>query len=75
MGLAAVLVAKAVGCRRMIAVAALPEKLNLAQEFGADQALTPDELVTLEDKPRVVIEAAGQPGRSRPRSRPPPWAG
>ena len=58
-GLAAVLVAKAVGCRRVIAVDALPEKLGMAQEFGADEALTPDELVALEDKPRVVIEAAG----------------
>ncbi|WP_203225552.1 zinc-binding dehydrogenase [Kocuria sp. SM24M-10] len=60
-GLAAVLVAKAVGCRRVIAVDALAEKLELATEFGADEALTPDELVALEDKPRVVIEAAGHP--------------
>ncbi|MEX5296941.1 alcohol dehydrogenase catalytic domain-containing protein [Kocuria sp. CPCC 205268] len=59
-GLAAVLVAKAVGCR-VIAVDALAEKLELAKEFGADEALTPDELVALEEKPRVVIEAAGHP--------------
>ena len=45
----------------MIAVDALAEKLELAKEFGADEALTPDELVALEDKPRVVIEAAGHP--------------
>ncbi|MCM3688525.1 zinc-binding dehydrogenase [Kocuria rosea] len=60
-GLAALLVAKAVGCRRVIAVDALAEKLELAKEFGADEALTPDELVALEEKPRVVIEAAGHP--------------
>ncbi|MFI7483394.1 zinc-binding dehydrogenase [Kocuria sp. M1R5S2] len=60
-GLAALLVAKAVGCRRVIAVDALQEKLELAREFGADETLTPDELVALEEKPRVVIEAAGHP--------------
>ncbi len=60
-GLAALLVAKAVGCRRVIAVDALPEKLGIAQDFGADETLTPDEVVALKEKPRVVIEAAGHP--------------
>ena len=60
-GLAALLVAKAVGCRRVIAVDALPEKLELAKSFGADEVYTPDEVLQLEEKPRVVIEAAGHP--------------
>lgn len=60
-GLAALLVAKAVGCRRVLAVDALPEKLSLARDFGADEALPPDELVDLAEKPRVVVEAAGHP--------------
>ena len=60
-GLAALLVAKAVGCRRVIAVDALAEKLELAREFGADEVCTPAEVLELEEKPRVVIEAAGHP--------------
>ncbi|GGG47152.1 alcohol dehydrogenase [Kocuria dechangensis] len=60
-GLAALLVAKAVGCRRVIAVDALAEKLELAKSFGADEVYTPDEVLQLEEKPRVVIEAAGHP--------------
>ncbi|MEX0885780.1 MAG: alcohol dehydrogenase catalytic domain-containing protein [Phycisphaeraceae bacterium] len=60
-GLAAVLVAKAVGCRRVIGVDALAAKRELAGSFGADELYTPDELVSLADKPGVVIEAAGHP--------------
>lgn len=59
-GMAAVLVAKATG-HRVIGVDALPSKLSLALDFGADAVYTPDEAREQDVRAPVVIEAAGHP--------------
>ncbi|MEU8896074.1 alcohol dehydrogenase catalytic domain-containing protein [Nocardia sp. NPDC048505] len=58
-GMAAVLVAKALGVRRVIAVDALPAKAEQARALGADLACTPDELADNGIRARYVIECAG----------------
>lgn len=60
-GMAAVLVAKALGVRRVIAVDTLREKAEHARKLGADVAYTPDELADSGIRARYVIECAGHP--------------
>ncbi len=60
-GMAAVLTAAAQGTGRVIAVDANPAKLAGAREFGADEALTPEDALKRGYKAPVVIEAAGHP--------------
>ncbi|WP_194818997.1 alcohol dehydrogenase catalytic domain-containing protein [Nocardia sp. XZ_19_385] len=60
-GMAAVLVAKALGVRRVIAVDALRAKAEQALTLGADLAYTPDELADTGVRARYVIECAGNP--------------
>ena len=59
-GTAALLVAKATG-HPVIAVDALPAKLDHARECGADETWTPDEAKEAGVRAPVVIEAAGHP--------------
>ncbi|MBB4137591.1 zinc-binding dehydrogenase [Gordonia humi] len=56
-GMAALLVAAALGVREVIAVDAVPEKLALARRLGADRAFAPHELDGV--RADVVVEAAG----------------
>ncbi|MEV6275118.1 alcohol dehydrogenase catalytic domain-containing protein [Nocardia sp. NPDC051832] len=58
-GMAAVLVAKALGVRQVIAVDALRTKAEQALALGADRAYTPDELADKGIRSRYVIECAG----------------
>jgi alcohol dehydrogenase len=58
-GTAAMLTALAHDDVRVVAVDALPEKLDRARELGAHAALTPDQVGDL--KAQVVIEAVGHP--------------
>lgn len=59
-GMAAVLVAVATG-HRVIGVDALPAKLQLARDLGADLAYSPADAVAAGVRAPVVIEAAGHP--------------
>lgn len=59
-GMAAVLVAKATG-HRVIGVDALPSKLSLALDLGADEVYTPEDAEEKVVRAPVVIEAAGHP--------------
>ncbi|MGW0247696.1 zinc-binding dehydrogenase [Nocardia goodfellowii] len=60
-GMAAVLVAKALGVRRVIAVDSLRAKAEQARTLGADLVYTPDELSEKGIRARYVIECAGHP--------------
>lgn len=60
-GMAALLVARAVTDGRVIGVDALADKLATARELGADAAYTPDEALAAGLTAPVVIEAAGHP--------------
>jgi alcohol dehydrogenase len=59
-GMAAVLVAKALG-HRVVGVDAVPSKLDEARVLGADDVLTPAEVTASGLRAPVVIEAAGHP--------------
>jgi alcohol dehydrogenase len=59
-GTAALLVAKALG-HPVIAVDAVPSKLDHARACGADQTWTPEQVVQAGVRAPVVIEAAGHP--------------
>jgi alcohol dehydrogenase len=59
-GMAAVLVAKALG-HRVVGVDSVPSKLDQARELGADDALTPERVLADGIRCPVVIEAAGHP--------------
>ena len=58
-GMAALLTALALDDVRVIAVDRVPEKLARARQLGAHATRTPDEAI--EEKARIVIEAAGHP--------------
>ncbi len=58
-GMAAVLVAVALGVKEVIAVDMVADKLALARELGADTAYTPAELTEQEVQAEIVVEAAG----------------
>lgn len=60
-GMAALLVARAVTDGRVIGVDAQPSKLATARELGADEAFSPEEAVRRGISAPVVIEAAGHP--------------
>lgn len=60
-GMAALLVAKALGTGKVYAVDALDAKLAQARELGADEALTPDQAAERGVRAAVVVEAAGHP--------------
>lgn len=60
-GMAALLTGRALGCRRVIGVDQNPDKLELARNFGADAALTPEEAQQQNLRADVVVEAAGHP--------------
>ncbi len=57
-GLAAVLVARALG-HEVIGVDTMPAKLETALSLGATEALTPEQAIDLGRRAEVVIEAAG----------------
>lgn len=59
-GMAAVMTARALGVRRLLAVDTAPDKLELARELGATEAATPDDALAREDRFDVVVEAAGR---------------
>jgi alcohol dehydrogenase len=60
-GMAGLLTALAVGCRKVIAIDAQAPKLDLAREWGAHEAYTPDEALEQAVTADVVLEAAGHP--------------
>lgn len=60
-GMAGLLTALAVGCRRVIAVDGQHAKLELAREWGADEAYTPEEALERAVTVDVVLEAVGHP--------------
>lgn len=60
-GMAALLVAAAVGVKRIIGIDAVASKLERAKELGAHEVYTPDEAIAAGIRPDVVIEAAGHP--------------
>ena len=73
LGLYAVAVAKARGAGRVIAIDGVPERLELAAAFGADEVIDINEAVTTKDRAKivrkltdgqgadVVVEVVGQP--------------
>ncbi|WP_370446214.1 alcohol dehydrogenase catalytic domain-containing protein [Cryobacterium sp. Y57] len=60
-GMAGLLAALATGCRRVIAVDAQASKLDLALQWGASEAYTPEEALERSVVVDVVLEAAGHP--------------
>lgn len=58
-GMAAVLVAVALGVKEVIAVDTVADKLALARELGAETAYTPAELAEQGTQAEIVVEAAG----------------
>ncbi|MGC0251253.1 zinc-binding dehydrogenase [Pseudactinotalea sp. Z1748] len=60
-GMAALLTARALGARRVIAVDALTKKLHQARELGADEAYSPHQAIDANIRAQIVIEAAGHP--------------
>ena len=60
-GMAALLVAKALGVGAVIGIDSQPEKLEQARLLGADRTLGPDEAIRQKLRAEVVIEAAGHP--------------
>lgn len=59
-GTAALLTARALGVRRILAVDPAVDKLAQALEFGATDAATPDDALARSERYDVVIEAAGR---------------
>lgn len=60
-GMAALLVARAIGVARLIGVDALPDKLDRARELGAHECFTPEQARAEQVVADIVIEAAGHP--------------
>ncbi|KXU30504.1 alcohol dehydrogenase [Sphingobium sp. 22B] len=60
-GMAALLTARALGAGRVIGIDALPDKLDRAIGFGADEAYTPEQALAAGIRASIVIEAAGHP--------------
>lgn len=60
-GMAALMVARAVTSGRVTGIDQQPDKLQLARELGADAALTPDQATENDVSAPYVIEAAGHP--------------
>lgn len=60
-GMAALLVAIALGTGSVIGIDSQPDKLDSALQLGAQQAYTPEEALDIGVKADVVIEAAGHP--------------
>lgn len=60
-GMAALMVARAVTTGRVTGIDQQPDKLQLATELGADAALTPDQASEQRLSAPCVIEAAGHP--------------
>jgi alcohol dehydrogenase len=60
-GMAALLAAVAEGVEDLIAVDAVPEKLDLAREWGAARVCTPEEVAAQGVRADHVIECAGHP--------------
>ncbi|MGW6422392.1 zinc-binding dehydrogenase [Nocardia sp. NPDC055053] len=60
-GMAALLVAKAIGVERVIAVDRVAGKLDTALSLGATEAMTPDEVLASGTRCQYVIECAGHP--------------
>lgn len=58
-GMAALLVARAVGARTITGVDPSAEKIALAKSLGADDALSPDDAVKLGVRAPVVLDATG----------------
>ncbi|MGE2723879.1 zinc-binding dehydrogenase [Mycolicibacterium pulveris] len=54
LGLYAVAVAKARGAARVIAVDGVPERLELARAFGADEVIDINEAATVKDRTKIV---------------------
>lgn len=59
-GMAGLLTAVAIGCTSVIGIDSKPEKLGLARELGATQALTPAEALESGVRADVVLEAVGR---------------
>ncbi|MFB9051270.1 alcohol dehydrogenase catalytic domain-containing protein [Sphingobium indicum] len=60
-GMAALITAKALCPRRIVAIDALPDKLALARSLGADEALSPQDAVDRGIRADIVMECAGHP--------------
>lgn len=60
-GMAGLLTALAIGCRRVVAVDAAPRKLELAAAWGAHECLEPAEAEERGIQADLVLEAAGHP--------------
>ncbi|MGP5195678.1 alcohol dehydrogenase catalytic domain-containing protein [Arthrobacter rhombi] len=60
-GMAALMVARALTSGRVIGIDQQTEKLELARELGADEALTPEQAIGRGLSAPFVIEAAGHP--------------
>ena len=60
-GMAGLLTAIGIAPDRVIAVDANPDKLDLAREWGATEAYTPDEAIVAGVTADVVLEAVGHP--------------
>ncbi|MDI1289931.1 MAG: zinc-binding dehydrogenase, partial [bacterium] len=58
-GMAALLVARAVGARTVIGVDPSPQKAILATSLGADEAMSPDEAIAGGFRAPVVLDATG----------------
>jgi len=58
-GMAAILVARAVGCRTVIGVDPSAEKATLATALGADDAMTPADAIAAGVRAPVVLDATG----------------
>ncbi|MFE3192705.1 alcohol dehydrogenase catalytic domain-containing protein [Nocardia sp. NPDC059240] len=60
-GMAALLVAKAIGVQRIIAVDRMADKLLMAEELGAGETYTPEQVAAESVRARYVVECAGHP--------------
>ncbi|MGW4241470.1 zinc-binding dehydrogenase [Nocardia sp. NPDC004722] len=60
-GMAALLTAKAVGVQRIIAVDRMADKLLMAEELGATETYTPEQVAAESVRARYVVECAGHP--------------
>ncbi len=58
-GMAALLVARAIGCRTITGVDPSPEKISLARSLGADDAMTPADALKSGVRAPVVLDATG----------------
>src|SRR3546814_14132892 len=59
--MAALITAKALRPRRIVAIDALPDKLALARSLGADEALSPQDAVDRGIRADLAMECAGHP--------------